>query len=99
MSDTFLRNLLALALCLSLLIPLLAMRFQQAIEQGQVVIGMTSNMVVDLWGEPDHKSTSEIRKEGSYFLSTTVDTWIYEDPGRTVVFEDGLVSEVEQVKY
>lgn len=99
MNDTFLGNLLALALCLLLLIPLLAFRFEQAIDNGEVVVGMTSSLVVKVWGEPDHISTSEVRKEGSLFLSVTRETWAYDNPARTVIFEDGLVSGIEQVEY
>jgi len=99
MNDSILGNLLAIGLCLLLAMLIMGARFSQAIEQQEVVMGMTSNMVVDVWGEPDHKSTSEVRKPGYYFLSIIRETWTYDSPARTVVFEDGFVARVEKVEY
>ena len=96
--DVFLGKLLAIGLCLLLVAVIMGARFSQAIEQGEVAIGMTSNLVVKAWGEPDHISASEVRKPGYYFLSVKQETWTYNNPARTVVFEDGLVSRVEQIE-
>ena len=96
--DVFLGKLLAIGLCLLLLAVIMGPRFSQAIEQQEVIMGMTNSMVLRAWGEPDHKSTSEVRKEGTIFLSITRETWTYSNPTRTVVFEDGLVSRVEQIE-
>ncbi len=98
MNNSIMDNLLAAGLCLLLALLVIGAYFSQAIEQGQVVMGMTTSLVVELWGEPDHKSTSEVRKEGSWFLSITRETWTYDNPARMVVFEDGLVARIEQVE-
>lgn len=98
MSDSIMDSLLAAGLCLLLALLIIGVYFSQAIEQEKVVMGMTTSLVVELWGEPDHKSTSEVRKEGSWFLSVTRETWTYNNPARTVVFEDGLVARIEQVE-
>lgn len=99
MNDSILGSLLAIGLCLLLAILIIGPRFSQAIEQHEVIMGMTSSLVIKAWGEPEHISTSEVRKEGYYFLSVKQETWTYSNPTRMVVFEDGFVAKVEQVKY
>ena len=94
-NDVFLGKLLALGLCLLLVGAIVSVQFQRAIDTGDPVVGMLPNMV----GEPDHKSTSEVRKPGYYFWSIIRETWTYNNPARTVVFEDGFVTRVEKVKY
>ena len=91
--DTFLSTLLILSLCLLVL----GFYFFQATERGEVVMGMTSASVLRAWGEPDHISTREVRKEGSFIanlFSITRETWTYIDPARIVIFEDGFVAEI-----
>jgi len=65
----------------------------------EVVVGMTTDTVLKLWGKPDHVSTSEDLKEGFHVLSVTREIWGYTNPPRMVFFEDGLVSEVEQPEH
>jgi len=66
---------------------------------GNVCVGMTRRMVSHAWGSPDHITTSQINGSEDFSFPISREIWIYESPPRTVVFEDGLVSRVEQVKY
>ena len=102
MNDSMLTNLLAIGLCLLLVVVVMGARFSYAIEQQEVAIGLPSVLVIEIWGQPDHITTSEVSKPGSWLiLPITVirETWTYSSPARTVVFEDGVVIRIEKVEY